>query len=202
MKKSELRSLYLDKRKSLPQEEIQKQSDIICKFILQNFDLAKLRSILSYSAIPTQHELDISCMHSKAVENSLEVYLPRVSGKFLECVPIIGSTDYVVNSWNIKEPLGKAVDNPAIDICFVPMVYCDPLGNRIGYGKGYYDRFFGTSNKDLIKIGISAFPPKENIDDVDSKDIAMDAVLIPERPYLVTFNESLDKSGFLKKSKK
>jgi 5-formyltetrahydrofolate cyclo-ligase len=66
-----------------------------------------------------------------------------------------------------------------IDLVLVPMLAFDKSGNRIGYGKGFYDRFLGKCLPDTQKIGLSYFDPVDKIE-VESTDIAMNAVVTPE----------------------
>ncbi|WP_332020468.1 5-formyltetrahydrofolate cyclo-ligase, partial [Kaistella sp.] len=75
-----------------------------------------------------------------------------------------------------------------------PLLYCDQQGNRVGYGKGYYDGFFETVNVETLKIGISFFGPDEEIDDLRENDIPLD--------YLVTPAEVLSFLGAASKSTK
>ena len=62
---------------------------------------------------------------------------------------------------------------------FPPLLYCDDSGNRVGYGKGFYDGFFENLDKDVKKIGVNFFPPKENIEDVFQKDVPLDYLVTP-----------------------
>ena len=60
------------------------------------------------------------------------------------------------NQYGIPEPIGGVtVDEKDIDIVFIPLLAFDELGNRVGYGKGYYDRFLSKCRKDVLKIGLS-----------------------------------------------
>ena len=63
----------------------------------------------------------------------------------------------------------------------IPLVYCDKKGNRIGYGKGFYDKFLSKINRNAIKTGVGIFTPNEEIVDISPEDIALD--------YLVTSSE-------------
>ena len=65
------------------------------------------------------------------------------------------------------------------DIIITPLLYCDNQGNRVGYGKGFYDRFFMKA-KTQIKIGLSFFPPNEEIADISEADIPLDYLVTPE----------------------
>ena len=59
----------------------------------------------------------------------------------------------------------------------------DLQGHRVGYGKGYYDRFLGECPKSTLKVGLSFFDPVNKIEDIDNHDIALDYALTPRETY-------------------
>ncbi len=88
------------------------------------------------------------------------------------------------NKWGIPEPLGGVrVDEKEIDLIFVPLLVIDRSGHRIGYGKGYYDRFLAKCRPDALKIGISLFEPVERIADPGPTDIPLNACITPQATY-------------------
>jgi 5-formyltetrahydrofolate cyclo-ligase len=56
-------------------------------------------------------------------------------------------------------------------------------GNRIGYGKGFYDRFLAECKDDVIKIGLSFFPPETTDFEIDSNDIPLNFCVTPEQVF-------------------
>jgi 5-formyltetrahydrofolate cyclo-ligase len=88
------------------------------------------------------------------------------------------------NLYGIPEPIsGPIVNEKDIDIAILPLLAFDLYGNRVGYGKGYYDRFISKCRKDIIKIGLSFFPAVENIEDVDFLDKKLDFCVTPDCIY-------------------
>lgn len=84
------------------------------------------------------------------------------------------------NEWGIVEPLdGERVVESLLDVVLVPLLVADDRGNRVGYGKGFYDRFLARCRPDCVKIGISFFEPVELITDVDTLDIPLDKLVTP-----------------------
>jgi 5-formyltetrahydrofolate cyclo-ligase len=65
----------------------------------------------------------------------------------------------------------------------MPLLAFDSKGDRVGYGKGYYDRFLAACRKDVLKIGLSYFPPVSSIDDIEIFDKKLDFCITPERVY-------------------
>ena len=62
----------------------------------------------------------------------------------------------------------------------MPLLAYDTAGNRIGYGKGFYDNFLAECKADTLKIGLSFFPPEPLIEDVREDDIPLDYIVTPE----------------------
>lgn len=86
----------------------------------------------------------------------------------------------IENAWGIVEPIaGEPIAETALDVVLVPLLIADKDGNRVGYGKGFYDRFLAKCRPDCKKIGISFFDPVEKIDDVDSLDVPLDILVTP-----------------------
>ena len=62
---------------------------------------------------------------------------------------------------------------------FVPLLAYDKLGNRVGYGKVFYDQFLSECSPETLKIGLSFFEPEEQINDVFENDIQLDYCVSP-----------------------
>ena len=93
------------------------------------------------------------------------------------------------NGWGILEPEDDFVEDIKYDVIITPLLYCDNRGNRVGYGKGFYDMFFSKIDRSALKVGVSFFPPVALISDVSEQDVPLD--------YLVTPTEVL---SFISKS--
>ncbi len=84
------------------------------------------------------------------------------------------------NEYNIPEPItGLNVPTEMIDVVFVPLLAYDKQGNRVGYGKGFYDKFLSECNPNVIKIGLSFFEPEEKIEDLFENDIQLNFCVLP-----------------------
>ncbi len=84
------------------------------------------------------------------------------------------------NEWNIPEPQnGFSVADNQIDVVFVPLLAYDVFGNRVGYGKGFYDLFLSKCKPNVVKIGFSFFNPEPVISNVFSEDIRLDYCITP-----------------------
>lgn len=94
------------------------------------------------------------------------------------------STVLAENNWGILEPMnGKLVEEEKIDFVLVPLLVVDIDGNRVGYGKGFYDRFLAKCRADVKCCGISYFEPVEEITDVGEWDVKLDGCITPNKVY-------------------
>lgn len=89
-----------------------------------------------------------------------------------------------VNDWGIPEPV-EGIEIPAekIEVVFIPLLVFDEKGNRIGYGKGFYDRFLARCSPAVIKVGLSFFDAEKVIADIDPLDVPLDYCITPEKIY-------------------
>ncbi len=88
------------------------------------------------------------------------------------------------NEYNIPEPLnGLEVTTSKIDVVFVPLLAFDKSGHRVGYGKGFYDKFLTECKPETIKIGLSFFEAEEIIEDVFENDVKLDYCVTPNEVY-------------------
>jgi 5-formyltetrahydrofolate cyclo-ligase len=94
------------------------------------------------------------------------------------------NTKFQKNEYNVYEPVdGIEVPNAKIEVVFVPLLAYDKKGNRVGYGKGFYDSFLSKCPEDVIKVGLSFFEPEETIEDVSPNDIRLDYCVTPATSY-------------------
>ncbi|WP_412466799.1 5-formyltetrahydrofolate cyclo-ligase [Pedobacter sp. KLB.chiD] len=89
----------------------------------------------------------------------------------------IGEEDLKKNLYNILEPQKGNLHEGEIDLVIIPLLAFDKQGYRVGYGKGFYDRFLNGLNAQ--KIGLSLYPAIEKIDDVHEQDIKLDFCITP-----------------------
>lgn len=96
-------------------------------------------------------EADTHYIISRLIEEGKKVYLPRIEGEDMVAVPY-GET--VKNKSGIEEPKGHAYTGK-IDVCVIPLLAVNERGYRIGYGKGFYDKFL--KKNETLKIGLGYF---------------------------------------------
>ena len=88
-----------------------------------------------------------------------------------------------LNKYGIPEPKnGKKIKNNLIDVVFVPLLSYDKKGSRVGYGKGFYDRFLSNQKNNIIKVGLSFFGPEETVEKKEF-DQSLDYCITPEKVF-------------------
>lgn len=177
--KSQLRKIYLDKRKALTLQEVEEQSKKIVEQIKKYFPLIKMKNIHIFLPIKKMNEVNTQYWIKELWEDGKRVFIPKILDGKMYCYELTPHTTLEESSWGILEPKGEPISEIIkFDMVVTPLLYCDAEGNRVGYGKGFYDQFFTEINADAIKVGVNFFTPKEEIIDVFSGDIPLD--------YLVT----------------
>ena len=135
--------------------------------------------------IEEKHEVDTGPLIELLRQTGKSIVVPKViMDSRLEHYLLEEETMLDLNHWGIPEPVeGKRVSADRIDLVFVPLLAFDSDGHRVGYGKGFYDRFLGTCRTDVLKIGLSFFDPVKKISDVAEDDIALDHCISPSGVY-------------------
>ena len=129
-------------------------------------------------------EINTSFIISILQGRDKNIIIPKViSGEHLDHYLLTDSTKLKQNLWNILEPVnGIKVEPNEIQVVFVPLLAYDLYGNRVGYGKGYYDKFLAQCGEKCIKIGLSFFEPVKKILS-SSQDIKLNYCVTPNKIY-------------------
>ncbi len=183
MLKSDLRLLYTKFRKELSSQQIVDYSLQLANLVLElpiwNFDYYHL-----FLPITDKKEIDTSFLLSILQGRDKHVILPKMEGDDLTHFLLTDNTTLKTNKWSVPEPVdGILVESSKIDVVFIPLLAFDKQGNRVGYGKGFYDRFLQQCKKDVVKIGLSLFDAEEEIEDVFENDIPLDYCITPNKIY-------------------
>lgn len=191
MDKKALRQKYKEKRQKLSLEEIEENSLAIANNLLRLKVWEKtyfhvFLPIVEQKEVDTEFVLQVLAGKDKEVvisksdfgsSNSEQAKQTREMSHFL----LTDNTKVVKNEYNIPEPVnGLPVPTEMIDVVFVPLLAYDKQGNRVGYGKGFYDKFLSQCKPDVIKIGLSFFEPEEQIEGVLETDVKLDFCVTSE----------------------
>jgi len=188
LSKKDLRKKYKELRSKLSEDEIDDLSIDIANNLLkmsiweQSFYHVFL-SIQNKKEINTEFILHIL----QGKDKNIVVSKSNFENNTLEHILLTDGTILKVNSWGIPEPTdGIPIPEDKIQVVFIPLLAFDEKGNRIGYGKGFYDKFLAKCNPDTLKIGLSFFSPEKEIKEVLPTDIRLDYCVTPLNVY--TFN--------------
>jgi 5-formyltetrahydrofolate cyclo-ligase len=188
MTKAELRKIYLDQRRSLSVEEAKARSRSITDLFFEKFDLSSVKNVHCFISIEKFNEVDTSAIFQKIWNQfpSIRTLAPRLDREVVGLRHLIYRAETVLeeNVWGIREPATEEpIDPGEVDLVIVPLLCFDVRGYRVGYGKGFYDRFLAKCRSDCSKVGLSIFPPVGRIDDIDEYDVALDQCVTPETVY-------------------
>ncbi len=185
MTKQELRQKYKALRNQLSIDRIEDGSIAIANAVLKLPIWTKeyyhvFLSIVTQKEINTDPILSILSGKDKHVVLSKSNFETSTMTHFL----LTDNTILKENSWNIPEPIDGIIINPdKIEVVFIPLLAYDREGNRVGYGKGFYDKFLNECNAGTLKIGLSFFEAEEKIKDINIHDVKLDYCVTPLKIY-------------------
>ena len=182
--KNHMRKSILALREALKPEEISIKSHKIFQRLIGTSMYTESNNIFTYLNFRNEVKTDIIINH--ALLNNKKIYIPLCNNSIKEIVlcEMNDWNDLKPNKMGILEPISetiKIVNRKLVDMTIVPGAVFDRQGNRIGYGAGYYDKFFSSLKNDILKIGICySFQIVESISS-SPHDVPMD--------YIITENE-------------
>ena len=185
MNKKELRAKYKALRQELSIDEIDDKSLAIANRLLE-LDVWEKTYFHLFLTIEEQKEVETEFILQIVAGKEKEIIVAKSNFETLEMTNYLltDNTKFQKNEYNIYEPVdGIEVPNTKIEVVFMPLLAYDKFGNRVGYGKGFYDVFLSKCREDVIKIGLSFFEPEDIIEDVSTTDIRLDYCVTPATSY-------------------
>jgi 5-formyltetrahydrofolate cyclo-ligase len=188
MKKEELRKIFKQKRKDLSLQSIEKFNDLIL-IHFQKLPLPPVNCVHTYlSSLKLGEPETANIIKYLQFKNPLvKVVIPKVDihTGHLAHYHYNDGVEMIKNEYGIDEPKhGTKITETEIDVVLIPLLAFDQKGYRVGFGKGYYDKFLARCRKDVIKVGLSFFEAVEKIDDVTGYDIPLDFCVTPKETYI------------------
>lgn len=201
-RKGLLRNTMRKTLKSLPEENIQRQSVATCQRVLALDGVQQAKGVCTYLSMPTELQTAplltglfnerymVVSQHSVVGEdNARAVFVPKVLGEDrlnMVVLPVMGGSaeidSYPRNKWNIPEPevpIELTTDElwelavPLVDVVVVPGLAFDTACRRLGRGRGYYDTFLETLMGKRDSLGL---PPPLTI------GVCLEEQIVPEVP--------------------
>ena len=183
--KKELRLKYKTLRQNLSVTDVEENSLAIANAVLKLPIWGKtyfhiFLAIEEHNEVDTELILHLLSGKDKEIIVSKADFESRKMTHFL----LTDNTKIKKNEYNIPEPVdGIEVPSQKIEVVFIPLLAFDLKGNRVGYGKGFYDKFLAECKPETIKIGLSFFESEEKINDVFEGDIPLNYCVTPIKTY-------------------
>jgi 5-formyltetrahydrofolate cyclo-ligase len=183
MFKKEIRLKYKELRQALSENQIEEFSLAIANEVLllpiwEKTYFHVFLPIEEQKEVNTEYLLHLLSGKDKEICISKSDFETRKMTHFL----LTDNTKIKKNEYNIPEPVdGIDVPSNKMEVVFIPLLAYDKNGNRVGYGKGFYDKFLAECNQNTIKIGLSFFEHEEVISDINATDIQLNYCVTPKR---------------------
>jgi 5-formyltetrahydrofolate cyclo-ligase len=181
MDKQKLRKIYKQKRTALSFEEINNMQENI---YLQVFDLdiSAVKNVHLFLSIDQFNEIDTMPLIVYFRAKNIRIVVSKCDFKDSSLTHFYLEENSVLqlNKFGVPEPIqAEQAEEYVLDLVFVPLLISDIKKYRVGYGKGFYDRFLMHCRKDAKFIGLNFFPPIQKIEDVNEFDIPLHQVIYP-----------------------
>ncbi|APG65379.1 5-formyltetrahydrofolate cyclo-ligase [Tenacibaculum todarodis] len=181
MKKSELRKLYKEKRNNLSEVEITQFQENMYQQIY-DLDISNVKNVHLFLSMRKFKEIDTKPLIGYFRSKNKRIVVSRCNfeSTTLSHFYFDEDTKITLNKFGVPEPINaEEILETELDLIFVPMLISDENNYRVGYGKGYYDRFLSNCRKDAMIIGLNFFKPISKIEGLHEFDVALDNVIYP-----------------------
>ncbi len=185
MNKKDLRLKYKNLRQAMLPEEAEDKSLAIANRLLQ-LDIWDNTYFHLFLTMENQKEVHTDFILNILAGKDKEVIVSRSDFERMAMVHYLltDNTKLMVSQYGIPEPVdGIEVPSNKIDVVFVPLLAFDSDGHRVGYGKGFYDRFLNECKPDVIKIGLSFFEAENEAIEANATDVRLDYCVTPLKIY-------------------
>jgi 5-formyltetrahydrofolate cyclo-ligase len=187
MNKSECREHFLALRRNLSREEWQLKNDqILDRLVKLCLKLSPGEGLLFFP-IEKKREVDLRKLPNMLYENgkSWSWSLPVMNEnqglnacRWIKDEPLLEAKFGVLEPQSIPE---RKLNGSAISLIILPLIIADQNGNRVGYGKGFYDRFMSSEATNALRVGVSMFSPIHEISDINPMDQRLHILICPEK---------------------
>jgi 5-formyltetrahydrofolate cyclo-ligase len=186
MEKNLLRTEMQEKRMKLNAQDITVASRAIGNKLAELEPLKKAHTIMAFC--PIRNEVDLSGFFTDQQNQGKKIFLPRINSDGELEAAELRPNSLRRGTFGIPEPIGEVVPPETIDAVLVPGLVFDGGGYRLGYGKGYYDRFLSMVPARVFKCGVCyEFQVVDNIYPHE-KDIPMHWVVTDRSELVIDWN--------------
>lgn len=186
MNKTTIRKRYLQKRLDLTQSEYEVLNAKMMGQVAK-MDWGIYKNIHLFLSIAKHNEVDTFSMvnYWRGEYPQLQIIIPRTDFEKNEMEHVLFDREQILlkkNKFDIPEPIGGTLfPVEQIDLVLVPLLTFDKKGHRVGYGKGFYDRFLAQCRPNTQKIGLSFFDPVDEIADANDQDVKLNKCICPDK---------------------
>jgi|AntRauTorcE11897_2_1112592.scaffolds.fasta_scaffold25018_2 5-formyltetrahydrofolate cyclo-ligase len=171
-RKSELRAALLKERLSIPKDDWKLNSRLIFDRLKELDEFKQARIIHTFVSLNERNEVDTHDLIKELLIVGKKVFVPVTNFETgeLDHSELTYFGDLELNKWGVPEPKSTRPLIEKLDIILVPLLGADESFNRLGYGKGFYDKFLQSA--EALKIGLifDEFIQSEiPVDDFDEK---------------------------------
>ena len=186
LKKDNIRKEYAKKRQELSSLQFQEASSQLIQNTIELIKKNHPECIHCFLPIQSKDEINTAMIIQYCWENNIHVVVPvsNFDDGTLKTAEFKPYTKTKLTKHNIPEPIDPVwTKNDAIDLVITPLLAFDLKGYRVGYGKGFYDRFFASLSRETKKVGISLFGPCEAIKNINEHDIPLTHCVTPNKVF-------------------
>lgn len=181
--KAELRKAYKQKRRQLESGVRLHLSNKVVKNALHYLaDKPHIQHIHVFLPIKRLYEINTFPLINALVQQDKALYtsISDHDSRDMNTVKLAINQNFIEDKYGIPVPAEwQKGDDNSIQLIFLPLLAYDLKGHRLGYGKGFYDRFLSKFPKEVVKAGLSLFSPENEIP-VEPHDIPLDICISPD----------------------
>ena len=185
MKKAMVRKNFKLKRSELTSSQLNEISQKIIFQLMNKFDFSE-KLVNIFLPIQKFNEIDLYSLINQVLSKKGMICINKTDFKNFSLTPYLFSpqSPIEISDFGIPEPLnGESVSLTEIHYVIVPMLAFDNNGNRVGYGKGFYDSFLSECNEETTFIGVNHFDDSIQINDIKEHDVQLHYVVTPRKIY-------------------
>ncbi|BDD08714.1 5-formyltetrahydrofolate cyclo-ligase [Fulvitalea axinellae] len=184
MLKPDLRKHFLNRRKLTDDSVIEKQSLDVRDRFAEEFGKLEFETVHCFLPILKHKEINTWPLIDFFSEKTVVVSKSDFKTHEMHSFVLEKNTPLEENRWGIPEPVNaRPIHEHKIDLVLIPLLTFDKLGYRVGYGKGFYDRFLQRCRPDVLKVGLSLEAPVEKISDTHEHDQKLDYCITPDKVW-------------------
>lgn len=178
------RKVILDYRRSMDEKEYQWRNKQLANRVEKLILEGTYERVHVFLSISKNKEPDVTPIFRALREKGRSIVVSRTNfqSRIMTHFLLEEDTQLQENKLGIREPVGAAsISFERVDLVLVPLMVADKMGNRIGYGGGFYDQLLQETN--ALKVGLSLSPPVDVINQKEEWDVPLNILITPFKIY-------------------